>query len=97
MSHEDWFDPLRLLDAWVHGRKSRSVCIVHDNGFGAHGGWEVTLMVGADEYEACECYLPEVNGEPAGLGATILAALLRETAGKSGAPVTKPPTAESIV
>ena len=66
---------LEKLDAWVRGSKSRSVRIFHDNGFGAHGGWEVTLTVGIADYDAVESDLPEVNGEPAGLGATILAAL----------------------
>lgn len=84
-------DGIAALEAWKHGHKSRSILISHDDGYGAHCGWECTLRSGTDSVTAIEngCRTDdptlvvlvdpddEVGDEWPGLTAVILAAIER--------------------
>ena len=87
---------LEQLEAWTYEHKSHAVSITHDDGYGAHAGWEVELSGrGRKTVTAYEGWCPaadkplctsacseEDDDDWPGLAATIAAAL--KLAGREG-------------
>lgn len=66
---------LSELDDWIHGHKSRSASITHDNGYGSHGGWEVILESERGRIELSAAALILFDDDLPSLGVVIREAL----------------------